>query len=71
MKIKKLFSHRVTSLLLVFLLAFSMLPTGALAAEVTEEPHIHTEECTPEEVISSEIETTQSMKRLKFLSSLR
>ena len=58
MKIKKLFSHRVTSLLLVFLLAFSMLPTGALAAEVTEEPHIHTEECTHEEVISSEIETT-------------
>lgn len=58
MKIKKLFSHRVTSLLLVFLLAFSMLPTGALAAEVAEEPHIHTEECTHEEVISSEIETT-------------
>ena len=54
MKIKKLFSHRVTSLLLVFLLAFSMLPTGALAAEVAEETHIHTEECTHEELSSSE-----------------
>ena len=47
MKIKKLFSRRVTSLLLVFLLALSVLPTGALAAEVTdEEAHVHTSSCT-------------------------
>ena len=58
MKIKKLFSHRVTSLLLVFLLVFSMLPTGALAAEVAEETHIHTEECTHEELSSSETKIT-------------
>jgi hypothetical protein len=53
MKIKNLFSHRVTSLLLVFLLAFTMLPTGALAAEVTDETHVHTEECSHEESVET------------------
>ena len=51
MKIKKFFSRRAASLLLVFRLACSVFPTGALAAEATEEPHIHTVECTHEEVI--------------------
>ena len=51
MKIKKLFSRRVTSLLLVCLMAFTMLPTGALAADVTDETtHVHTEDCSHEEV---------------------
>jgi len=53
MKIKNLFSRRVTSLLLVFLLAFTMLPTGALAAEVTDETHVHTEECSHEESVET------------------
>ena len=62
MKIKNLFSRRVTSLLLVFLLAVTMLPTGALAADVAdEETHVHTEECSHEDpteaLIADEDET--------------
>ena len=53
MKIKNLFSRRATSLLLVFLLAFTMLPTGALAAEVIDENHVHTEECSHVESIET------------------
>ena len=53
MKIKNLFSRRVTSLLLVFLLAFTMLPTGALAAEATDEIHVHTGECSHEESVET------------------
>lgn len=53
MKIKKLFSRRVTSLLLVFLLAFTMLPTGAFSAEVTGEAHVHTEECSHGESVET------------------
>ena len=64
MKIKNLFSRRVTSLLLVFLLAFTMLPTGALAAEVTDESHVHTAECSHEEsvdtLVAAENETAAS-----------
>ena len=54
MKTKHFFSRRVSSLLLVFLLVFSIFPTEALAAEVTEDPHIHTEVCTHEEETSSD-----------------
>lgn len=56
MKIKNLFLRRVTSLLLVFLLVFSILSTGSLAVEITEEPHIHTENCTHEDASASLIE---------------
>ena len=58
MKLKWFFSHRVTSMLLVLLLAFLMFPTETLAAESIAEIHVHTEECTPkltkgdEEVVS-------------------
>ena len=49
MKIKNLFSRRVTSLLLVALMAFTMLPNAALAADIPED-HVHTEECVHEEI---------------------
>lgn len=54
MKIKHLFSCRVTSFLLVFLLVFSIFPAEALAAGVTEDSHIHTEACSPEKETSSD-----------------
>ena len=54
MKIKHLFSRRVTSLLLVFLLVFSIFPAEALAAGAKEDPHIHTEICALEEETSSD-----------------
>ncbi|MBQ9168399.1 MAG: hypothetical protein IJX67_08350 [Oscillospiraceae bacterium] len=49
MKAKTRFRSRLMSLLLVTLLAFSMLPTAALAADTSEE-HIHTEDCAHEEI---------------------
>ena len=63
MKIKKLFSCRVTSLLLVCLMALTMLPTGALAADVTdEETHIHTSSCT--------IESTEAVTKSETSANL-
>lgn len=49
MKTKTSFSYRLMSLLLVALMAFTMLPTAALAADTSEE-HIHTEECVHDEI---------------------
>ena len=49
MKTKTSFSYRLMSLLLVALMAFTMLPTAALAADTSEE-HVHTEDCVHEEI---------------------
>ena len=49
MKAKTRFRSRLMSLLLVTLMAFSMLPNAALAADIPED-HVHTEECVHEEI---------------------
>ena len=49
MKTKTSFSYRLMSLLLVALMAFTMLPTAALAADTSEE-HVHTEDCVHDEI---------------------
>ena len=56
MKAKTKFRSRLMSMLLVTLLAFSMLPTAALAADTTED-HIHTEECVHEDTEEITVDT--------------
>ena len=50
MKTRTRFSHRLMSLLLVTLMAFTMLSTAALAADTSEE-HVHTEDCVHDEIL--------------------